>query len=421
MADKENVKYETDPLALNKPSLPVSKKLAAIPAISQPDNKVVTLPAEDPSKLGRFGWCSLSTVFLPTLFRQNTSFISVRILEKMLLSKYLQLLPHEAVACSSVDSFRVTEDEARILNEINTKHVDLLFGRDSFTTKDLIVKVEDVVIFYEFLELCHKKLILKQSAASDKCGFTRIGGLSDVPHVKVETKNYLPLFYFDGDVDKQCVTLRGMDWAYLKFCCKVQGVKDELICSDVCEAVAEEDMKDYFPLGTTFVDYWPTKDYIHRMATIGQFKVNCWTRVITNPEGEKFLGRLTLIKEFPFQQIDDAPPYKANKALILKKIVPCINIRPFQFMEVMVTLPHLVGQLFPIFTEKQVGNMLVSMPGVVLYKGNKGHEEVIRQEGWEDGYDRVPLVTMKDILSNLESLKSAAKSGDLGGKRSNGS
>ena len=43
-------------------------------------------------------------------------------------------------------------------------------------------------------------------------------------------------------------------------------------------------------------------------------------------------------------------------------------------------------QLFPIFTEKQVGNMLVSMPGVVLYKGNKGHVEV----------------TIKDIISNLE-------------------
>jgi len=412
MADKENVKYETDPLALNKPSsLPVSKNT------SQPGKKAASVPAEDHSKLGRFGWCSLAGVPLPTIFRQNTSLISVRILEKMLLSKYLQLLPHEVVTCSQVDSFRVSEDEARVLNEINTKHVDLLFGKDSFTTKDLIVKVEDVLLFCQFLDLCHKKLILKQSAASDKCGFTRIGGLSDVPHVKVETKNYLPLFYFDGEIDKQCVTLRGMDWAYLKFCCKVQGVKDELLSSDFCEAVAVEDMRDYFPPGTTFDDFWPTKDYINRMA--GQFKPIRWTRVITNPEGEKFLGRLALIKEFPFQQTDGVP-YKANKALVLKKIVPCINIRPYQFMEVMVTLPHLVEQLLPMLTEKQVGNMLVSIPGVVLYKGNMGHEEVIRKEGWEDRYDQVPLVTMKDILSNLESLKSVAKSGVLVGKRSNG-
>ena len=339
MADKENVKYEAAPIALNKPYIPVSQKTAVHTAISQPLKKAVTQATEDHSKLGRFGWCDLSGVFLPTLFRENSSFISVRILETFLLSKCLQLLPHEAVTCSRVDSFSVTEDEARLLNEINTKHVDLLFGKDSFTTKDLIVKVEDAVLFYQFLELCHKKLILKQSYASDKCGFTRIGGLSDVPHVKVETKNYLPVFYFDGEIDRQCVTLRGMDWAYLKFCCKVQGVRDELIASDVCEAVAVEDMGDYFPPGTTFVDYWPTKNYINRL---GQFKLNSWTRVITNPEGEKFLGRLTLIKEFPFQQTDDGLPYKANKALILKKIVPCINIRPFQFMEVMVTLPHLV-------------------------------------------------------------------------------
>ena len=62
----------------------------------------------------------------------------------------------------------------------------------------------------------------------------------------------------------------------------------------------------------------------------------------------------------------------------------------------MVTLPHLVEQLFPSFTEEQVGNMLVSQ-GVLLYKGNTGQVEVLKHHGWEDKYEQVPLVTVKYI------------------------
>ena len=108
-----------------------------------------------------------------------------------------------------------------------------------------------------------------------------------------------------------------------------------------------------------------------------------------------------------------------SRCLIESKTIQCINIKPYQYKEVMITLPHMVEHLFPGFTEEQVGNMLVSQD-VMLYKGNSGHVEVIKQEGWEDKYSAVPLVTVKDIFHHIKSWRNAFKASDFGGKRFKG-
>ena len=54
----------------------------------------------------------------------------------------------------------------------------------------------------------------------------------------------------------------GWDLAYLKFCCKVQGIRNELFAADTCRVVALEEIKGHFPSGTTFEDYWPAKGSI---------------------------------------------------------------------------------------------------------------------------------------------------------------
>ena len=97
----------------------------------------------------------------------------------------------------------------------------------------------------------------------------------------------------------------------------------------------------------------------------------------------------------------------------------CINIRPYQYKEVMVTLPHMVEALFPGLSEEQVGNMLASQ-GVLLYKGNSGQVEVIKREGWKDKYEEVPLVIVRDIVINISSWKNAVKAGEVGSKRFKG-
>jgi len=433
MAAKEDVEEEEiDPLAnpgqtssetssrlaSKRPSSTTSSSLQQIPSF-QPS--VASEPLDERSKLGQFGWAGVAGICLPTIFRmKNQNLVSVRMVERSLLSKFLHSLPMEVLSCPNVHSYMVTDVEARLLNEINTRHTDCMFGKENFTTKDLLVKQDDAEQFYKFLDISHMKMILKKSSDKDRCGFLRIGGTSDVPYVVVEGTKFLPLFYFEGEIDlKKCVTLAGWDWAYLKFCCKVQGVKDELIASDNCETVAFKDLRDYFPSGTSFVEYWPAKDFISRVVSKKNTQSGSWTKVIINPGGKKFEGKLTLIKEFPLQQNSNQAPYRAQKALINSKAIKCINIRPYQFMEVMITLPHMVEQLFPNFTEDQVGDMLVSL-GVVLYKGNSGQAELIKKEGWEDKYRDVPLVTVKDILSNLQNMKSLVNVGEIGGKRMKG-
>ena len=58
-----------------------------------------------------------------------------------------------------------------------------------------------------------------------------------------------------------------------------------------------------------------------------------------------FPTKLTQIKEFPIER-SNQPPYKLQKALIDNKIVPCINVRPFVFHDLMMTLPGMSTELF---------------------------------------------------------------------------
>ena len=112
---------------------------------------------------------------------------------------------------------------------------------------------------------CYKKLVMKKSNASDRCGFFRINGESVVPYTVREGVKYVPLFYFEGETDNlkmKSDQVEGWDLAYLKFCCKVQGIRNELFAADVCRVVALEEIKGHFPQGTTFEDYWPAKGSI---------------------------------------------------------------------------------------------------------------------------------------------------------------
>lgn len=53
--------------------------------------------------------------------------------------------------------------------------------------------------------------------------------------------------------------MEGWDLAYLKFCCKVQGIRNELFASETCSVISLDDIMSYFPSGTQFDDYWPAK------------------------------------------------------------------------------------------------------------------------------------------------------------------
>lgn len=248
------------------------------------------------SKKGRFGWCEFEKNFIPFIFRSANveKYTSVRMVERKLLGRFLSVLPPEVNSCHCIRSYYITDAESKLLNDINLRHTDCYFGKEAFTTKDLVVRLKDAKEFYRFLDLvstydvfpsftrsfngrigkeiyctrlfqCYKKLVMKKSNASDRCGFFRINGESVVPYTVREGVKYVPLFYFEGETDNlkmKSDQVEGWDLAYLKFCCKVQGIRNELFAADICRVVALEEIKGHFPQGTTFEDYWPAKGSI---------------------------------------------------------------------------------------------------------------------------------------------------------------
>jgi hypothetical protein len=128
--------------------------------------------------------------------------------------------------------------------------------------QDLVVLLKDAEEFQSFLEVCINKLVYDFSGPKDRCGFIRINGESVVPFTLCGDKKYVPLFYFEGETDSlklKAEKLEGWNLSYLKFCCKVQGIRSELFSSDTCSVISLNDIRSYFPPGTSFEDYWPSK------------------------------------------------------------------------------------------------------------------------------------------------------------------
>jgi hypothetical protein len=246
------------------------KPMAAATAIQQPvasngnghapdDGK----PADDESLKGHFGWESFSSgkIHIPYIIRQTEKYCAVRIVEQKLLNKYLNVLHQDLYNCTSVRSYYITDVEARLLDEINFRHCDQCFGKEKFSMKDLIVRLSDAQKFQQFLEVCYKKLT-NYSTPNDKCGFIRINSESVVPYTVRDGQKMVPLFYFEGETDNlklKADSLSGWDLSYLKFCCKVQGIRNELFASETVAVISLDDIKSYFPQGTIFEDYWPNK------------------------------------------------------------------------------------------------------------------------------------------------------------------
>jgi len=496
------------PVNGSSPAAPVTKAPAEAPLPVSKDSKanVVDKPVDEESKKGRFGWFDIEKVYLPFIFRYTTEkYTSVRMVERKLLNRFLQVLPPEVNSCTCIRSYYITDSESKLLNEINLKHTDCSYGKEAFTSKDLVVRLKDAKEFHKFLDLCHKKLVLKKSNASDRCGFFRINGESVVPYTVKEGTKYVPLFYFEGETEHlklKSEVVDGWDLAYLKFCCKVQGIRNELFANDVCKVVALEEIKGHFPSGTTFEDYWPAKGSIEPVASRHGVSAGNWTQkpagqpktqthtqgntaaaqlgaLNMNPayrnlapqqltaaqqqqlllqqglnpsqlnspqfqqllragliggqagvanlqsavnmaalmrpqaaqqsrqgsaQNKSFPGKLTQIKEFPIEK-SNQQPYKLQKALIDQKIVPCINVRPYVFHDLMMSLPDFVKHFFPDLPLEKSREMLQEILKVVLYKGNTGHQEVLRTEGKCGVYDPVPLVLVKDIMTYMPQMK----------------
>lgn len=182
--------------------------------------------------------------------------------ETGILNRYLSNLPQEITTCIDVRSYFITDNEAKLLHEINCRHCEYLYHKDGYSKEDVIVRASEAKAFHKFLETCYYKLCVKPIEPSEYCGFVRINGESVVPYTVKEKRKYVPLFYFEGETDTlklKAEKIDGWELAYLKFCCKVQGIRNELFASDTCAVVSLDDVKQYFPKDTQFEDWWPAK------------------------------------------------------------------------------------------------------------------------------------------------------------------
>ncbi|XP_076261500.1 uncharacterized protein LOC143197163 isoform X2 [Rhynchophorus ferrugineus] len=219
---------------------------------------------DEESAKGRFGWTSMGKVHIPYIVRAGENYCAVRMVEMKVLNKWLNYLHQDLYNCTNIRSYYITEAEARLLNEINLKHCDHQFGREQFTSRDLIVRLSDANEFYQFLGHCYHKLVNTiEPEMPNRCGFIRINRESVVPYTVYNDQKYVPLFYFEGETEnlkQRADKLEGWDLSYLKFCCKVQGIRNELFAHDSCSVISLNDIKNYFPPGTMFEDYWPKKN-----------------------------------------------------------------------------------------------------------------------------------------------------------------
>ena len=130
--------------------------------IPPPENAASTQNNDSPpaidatSRQGIFGWTTLDgDVSIPHLLRgaELTKYVSVRMVEMKLLSKYPSTYPDELKRRAPLVSQFVTVHEARLLDEINGTHCEYNYGRSSFVaSRDLIVRLSEFEDFYRIVK-----------------------------------------------------------------------------------------------------------------------------------------------------------------------------------------------------------------------------------------------------------------------------
>ncbi|XP_073960466.1 uncharacterized protein [Choristoneura fumiferana] len=549
---------------------------AGAPVDTRPpvDPEKKTPAPDEASWKGHFGWDMLGKCHIPYIYRSGEKYVAVRMVEIKLLNKYLNYLHADIYSCTCIRSYYITEIEARLLNEINSRHCDGQFGRDPFTQKDLVVRLLDAYEFYNFLDVCYNKLLRGTTNSKDKCGFIRINKESVVPYTVRDGQKFVPLFYFEGETDNlklKADQLKGWDLSYLKFCCKVQGIRNELFASETCSVISLSDIKSYFPPGTEFEEYWPNKVVDSQLLISAKGSISGggqWTRAPPAPppgvavgsgvslgavggastrgrrpnaqrhspasgmqmphsgisaaavqalaSGWSLPGTLTQAQtqqvlrlaqaqvaaqaqaaarynnaaiaaaaaampqhrsqhqqrnvQFPNSAITMAmgqqpppplvrstantstmnvppqvtasmnghstshavdnrkrltpipdinitgnhTPYKVQKALVENTMVPCINAKPYQYTELLMTLPDLASHFFPRVALATCRAMLDAL-GLTLYRPNSTQLQVLRNSGKcksaAAGENGLALVQIRDVMQHMPQFKYMLRSG----------
>jgi len=146
-------------------------------------------------------------------------------------------------SCINIRSYYVTENEAKLLNEINSFHCDYSFGYDPFTVKDVVVCLPDVHTLNKFLETSKDVFTYSLGKSSiDWLGFVNISGSLVVPYIaksndesKSDLQKYVPQSLIQQNVllvKVEKIEMNEWDASYLRMLCIYAGLEHLKIQSD---------------------------------------------------------------------------------------------------------------------------------------------------------------------------------------------
>ncbi|XP_026325375.1 uncharacterized protein LOC113234290 [Hyposmocoma kahamanoa] len=101
-------------------------------------------------------------------------------------------------------------------------------------------------------------------------------------------------------------------------------------------------------------------------------------------------------------------PYKVQKALVENTMVPCINAKPYQYTELLMTLPDLASHFFPRVSLSTCRAMLDAL-AITLYRPNSTQLQVLRNSGKcksaAAGENGLALVQIRDVMQHMPQFK----------------
>lgn len=167
---------------------------------TKPDDAVSENQVDFSSVKGIFGWTSIDGVDIPYIFRKEKMFVSVRIVEQKLLSKYPNSYPDDLGKHQPLTSFFITVNECKLLNEINQVHCGGEFGAKLFSSKDLIVLLSDFVEFYNLVKKTFPETAKKnaedgkiaENESQSQCGWLQVNN-TVTPYVRRGDDKFVPL------------------------------------------------------------------------------------------------------------------------------------------------------------------------------------------------------------------------------------
>lgn len=216
---------------------------------------------DQPSLEGKFIWNTFGVTHLPFIRRwDKVQYACAAMAQSTVLEKYLSGIDPKLYDFWNVPAYYMTDTEATLLNHINNFHSNSYYGLREFSpADDFLVEYNDLAKFHAFLSTCYSKIHFSSTEA-DKCGLIRIDNDTVVPFVRVETERYVPICYFDGDMDNlknNSKSLDDSDLNYIQFCFKILSIKDQRIPAIMRSVVPLKMVMSLFPERTPFVDYFP--------------------------------------------------------------------------------------------------------------------------------------------------------------------